>query len=59
MSLTSYFEEYSPPKSISSETKQIEKRSYSDLLKPIGKFFNEWIQHSYEAWVKAGRPEIL
>ena len=59
MSLTSYFEEYSPPKSISSETKKIERRSYSNPLKRISKFFNEWIQHSYEAWVKAGRPEIL
>ena len=59
MSLNSYFEEYSRPKTISAETIQVEKRSYSDLLKRIGKFFDEWIQHSYEAWVKAGRPEIL
>ena len=59
MSLTSYFEEYSPPKSISSNSKKFEKRYYSNLLKRISKFFNEWIQYSYEAWVKAGRPEIL
>jgi len=23
----------------------------------IGHFFNDWVNHSYEAWVKAGRPD--
>ena len=26
-------------------------------IKAIYKFFDEWSQHSHEAWVKAGRPD--
>ena len=28
------------------------------LLKRIHRFFDEWIEHSYEAWIKAGRPRV-
>ena len=43
----------------SSETKKIEIRSNVGPLTNLFKFFDEWIRYSYEAWVKAGKPEIL
>ena len=27
------------------------------LRSRVGTFFSEWTQHSYEVWVKAGRPD--
>ena len=59
MSLTNYFEEYFLPNEKSSETKKIEIRSNVGPLTNLFKFFDEWIRYSYEAWVKAGKPEIL
>ena len=28
----------------------------TSILQRISRFMDEWIQYSYEAWVKAGRP---
>ena len=59
MSLTNYFEEYFLPNGNSSETKKIEIKPNVGPFKNLFKFFDEWIRYSYEAWVKAGKPEIL
>ena len=43
-----------------SQVKDAPKRSLlSRVLSSVVKFFDEWSQHSYEAWVKADRPHDL
>ena len=40
-----------------SQVKDAPKRSLLlRVLSGVGTFFSEWTQHSYEAWIKAGRP---
>ena len=40
-----------------SQVKDAPKRSlFFQVLSGVVKFFDEWSQHSYDAWVRAGRP---
>jgi hypothetical protein len=40
-----------------SQVKDAPKRSLLlRVLSGVVKFFDEWSQHSYDAWVRAGRP---
>ena len=57
MSLTGYAEEFYGPKAKKNDPdKKIAKSRPTNLIKKVSKFFDEWTQHSYEAWFKAGRP---
>ena len=62
MSLVGYAEEFFRPaanvkiNNIGKIIKPPKRRLLSSAYLKVRNFFNEWTQHSYEAWVKAGKP---
>ena len=57
MSLTGYAEEFYRPKAkINEPDEKIARFTPTNPIQKVYKFFDEWTQHSYEAWFKAGRP---
>ena len=57
MNSTRYAENFFLPKLRIEDVGKIVKRPKPSLLYRVGTFFSEWTQHSYEAWIKAGRPD--
>ena len=56
MSLTGYAEEFYLPRAKLDDAGEIVKQPKASLLRRIYTFCDEWTQHSYEAWMKAGQP---
>ena len=63
MSLAGYAEEFFRPvakvkiNGVGKIVKPPKPRLLSRICSRVEIFFSEWTQHSYEAWVKNGRPD--